>query len=399
MSSHSRSALLLAIAGALTAGWAIPAAASQDQEQGTLLTATQMKAIVCQKHDADTLAALKQADSSFQCDALPARSVVKHTASPPPKMKVASLAATTPAKSNPSVGPTATKPAPALSNNISACPGIYFMLRDSWSDVGVLGCPTAVKKATGASISYSDDYVAKNRNWATKGLAGIGYSEVNIIHPGASPGEWFDKSVAFYVEDNSSYNSNSKLISKNSDSRTAGFSGELGYAIANDYHFFRVTPNVVWDAIKDTTAVAVMGEYIPAMSSLGFWTVFHEFGDVFNWQFDPDIKFQYARTTDPKNPVQFSGKSQSFRIGPDLTVLVQPFGTGNDFWSRIGLNTTFHPWYEAYSGRGSYWWTSAVNYRLDDQGYFGVKFSYSRGLDENSGVMTNQYLASLSGKI
>jgi hypothetical protein len=109
---------------------------------------------------------------------------------------------------------------------------------------------------------------------------------------------------------------------------------------------------------------------------------------------------QYASTTDPKNPLQFSGKSQSLRIGPDLTLLVKPFaGGGDDFWDRLALNTTFHPWYEGYTGHGSYWWTSAINYRLDEAGNVGLKFSYNRGLDENSGTMTNQYLASLSAKI
>jgi len=398
MNIRARSALLLGV-GTLAVAWTIPAAASQDQAQGTTLTAAQMKAIVCQKHDAGTLAAMKQADAGFQCDAFPAQSPVKHSASPPAKLKLASLNATVPAKANSPAVPTAAKPAAVTTNNVSTCPGFHFLLRDSWSDTGPLWCPTDVKKATGASLSYTDDYVAKNRNWATKGLAGIVFSDVDRIYPGVNPPQWFDRTFAFYVEDNSSYNSNSKLVSKNSDTRTAGFSGELGYINGNDYQYFRATPNVVWDAIKNTTAVAVMGEYIPALSSLGFWTPFHAFGDTLNWQFDPDLKLQYASTTDRKNPMQFSGKSQSFRVGPDLTVLVQPFGTGGDFWSRIGLNTTFHPWYEAYTAHGAYWWTSAVTYRLDDAGNVGLKFTYNRGLDENSGVMTNQYLASLSGRI
>jgi hypothetical protein len=386
MSSPARLALPLTLAGALTAGWAMPAAADISEDD-----ARKILAIV--HPDAAALAALKKKYPAFQTATVP----------PAPSGKTPAAASNQPivkaGTAAPVAGPSASNPAPAPSKNLSACPGVHFLLRDSWADAGVLGCPTDVSKATGASISYSDDYVAQNRNWAAKGMAAIAYSEVDLIHPGFSTG-WFDKSVAFYVEDNSSRNSNSKLVSKNSDSRTAGFSGELGYADGNDYHFFRATPNVVWDAIKDTTAVAVMGEYIPAMSSLGFWTVHHEFGDGLNWQFDPDIKFQYASTTDSKNPLLFSGKSQSFRIGPELTFLVQPFAGGtNDFLDRIGLNTTFHPWYEVYTGRGSYWWTSAVNYRLDTKGNFGLKFSYNRGLDENSGTMTNQYLVSLAGKL
>lgn len=385
MNSITRSALLLAIAGALSAGSAIPAAAEISDDD-----ARQILAIG--HFDAATLAALKEKIPAFRrAAASPAPSGKTPVASKQSKPNVL--------KAEPPAAQSAAAPAAALFKNVSPCGGLHFLLRDSWADVGVLGCPTSVKKATGASISYSDDYVAQNRNWAAKGMAALYYSEWDLIYPGFSSG-WFDKSLGFYVEDNSNFNSSSKLASKNSDIRTAGFSGELGYASGNDYQYFRVTPNVVWDAIKNTTAVAVMGEYIPALSSLGFWTVFHEFGDSLNWQFDPDMKLQYASTTDPKNPLQFSGKSQSLRIGPELTFLVQPFAGGtNDFLGRIGVNTTFHPWYEAYTGRGSYWWTTALNYRLDDHGNFGLKFSYNRGLDENSGMMTNQYLASLSGKL
>jgi hypothetical protein len=386
MSSPVRSALLLTLAGALTAGWAIPAAADISEDD-----ARNILEIV--HFDADTLNKLKKKYSAFQTA----------TASPAPSGKTPIVTKQPKAKggtADPPPGPSASNPVPAPSKNLSECPGLHFLLRDSWSDAGVLGCPTDVKKATGASISYSDDYVAQNKNWAAKGMAAIAYSQVDLITPGFSPGQWFDKSVAFYVEDNSSFNSKKKLASTNSDSRTAGFSGELGYAAGNDYQFVRITPNVTQDVIKNTTAVAVMGEYIPALSSYGFWTVHHEFGDGLNWQFDPDIKLQYASTTNTKNPLQFSGKSQSFRIGPDLTVLLQPFvGGTNDFWDRIGLNTTFHPWYEAYNGHGSYWWTTAVNYRLDTQGNVGLKFSYNRGLDENTGTMTNQYLVSLAGKL
>jgi hypothetical protein len=386
MNSPARSALLLALASALGAVSAIPAAAEISDDD-----ARQILAIF--HPDAAKLAKLKEKYSAFE----------RVTASPAPsgKTPVASKQSkSSGGKADPPAGPPTAEPVAALFKNVSPCGGLHFLLRDSWTDVGVLGCPTKVDKATGASISYSDDYVAQNRIWAAKGMAAIYYSDYNLINPGFSPGQWFDKSFGFYVEDNSNFNSSSKLASKNSDTRTAGFSGELGYASGNDYQYFRVTPNVVWDAIKNTNAVAVMGEYIPALSSLGFWTVFHEFGDSLNWQFDPDIKLQYASTTDPKNPLQFSGKSQSLRIGPELTFLVQPFAGGtNDFLDRIGVNTTFHPWYETYTGRGSYWWTTALNYRLDDQGNFGLKFSYNRGLDENSGMMTDQYLASLSGKI
>ena len=81
-------------------------------------------------------------------------------------------------------------------------------------------------------------------------------------------------------------------------------------------------------------------------------------------------------------------------------MLVTPFAVGaNPLLRRIGVNITFHPWYETYSNRGSYWWANSIFYNLDDTGNVSVGFSYNRGLDENSGTMTNQYTVSLNGKI
>jgi hypothetical protein len=42
---------------------------------------------------------------------------------------------------------------------------------------------------------------------------------------------------------------------------------------------------------------------------------------------------------------------------------------------------------------------NSIFYNLDDTGNVSVGFSYNRGLDENSGTMTNQYTVSLNGKI
>jgi hypothetical protein len=282
----------------------------------------------------------------------------------------------------------------------SAQPNPYFvLLRSTWSDVGILANPIEAQKAAGATVAFTQNYVAANRNWTAQGVAAFGYSNIATFTPGVTGG-WFDKTVAVYVQDNSNYNSNAKLTSKNSDTRTAGLAGELGYVdlSGNNYQFFRVTPSVTQDAIKGTTSVAVMGEYIPAFQ--GLWDNFGYFGGNINAQIDPDFKVQYASTTDPKNPLAFSGKSQSLRIGPEVTLIVQPYTAGtNPFLDRIALNVTYHPWYDSYANRAAYWWTNALVYNLTTDGNFAVSAKYNRGLDENSGEMTNQYIIGLSGKL
>jgi hypothetical protein len=302
----------------------------------------------------------------------------------------------------------------------------HIMVRNDWSDLGILGAcngtnsnagnggsdsssqqqagaGVSTKSAKGATLSFTQDYAANNRIWAAQGMAAAVFSDCNGSLIEGATGGLLEKSIAVYAQVNSDYNSSATLATKNNvDTRTAGFSGELVYqTVPGDLQIFRLTPNVVRDDIKNTTAVAVMGQYVPALinSLPGIWMP-HGLGNTgLLYQFDPTLDIQYASTTDRKKPLLFSGTSQSLRIGPELALIVKPFGDGNDWLSRISINELFHPWYETYSDRGSYWWTNTIKYNLDQTGNFALALSYNRGLDENSGVMTNQYVISLNGKI
>jgi hypothetical protein len=178
--------------------------------------------------------------------------------------------------------------------------------------------------------------------------------------------------------------------------------GEIAYLLGGDFEVVRLMPNVVQDAIKGTTAVAVMGQYIPAWITIpGIWAVTPILNGNVTYQFDPALDIQYASTTDRKKPLLFSGKDQSLRIGPEFYLIVTPFAGGNEWLSRVNIQGKFHPWYEAYSTNTSmnYWWANSITYNLTSDGNFAVAFSYNRGRDENSGTLTNQYVASLTGKI
>ena len=228
------------------------------------------------------------------------------------------------------------------------------------------------------------------------------FSECTDLHPKPGGGDsgLFEKSLAIYAQVNSDYNSNPTLAKKNNlDTRTAGLAGELAFLNKGDIDVVRVIPNVVFDNIKNTTAFAVNAQYIPVWISKEYiWHAEGVPGDL-NWanfQFDPTFDVQYASATGHSPPLQFSGKDQSLRLGPELTFILNPL-IGPDFFSHIGFSETFHPWYDVYAARGSYWWDNSIFYNLTDN--FAVKLSYQRGLDENSGVMTNQYILSLSGKL
>jgi hypothetical protein len=299
-----------------------------------------------------------------------------------------------------------TTPGIANTSNLHSTEGT-FMLRNSWADLGVLGpClggGVSVDKAKGATASFTQDYVASNRIWAAQGMGAAVLSDCDLSlrpKPGGGDSGFLEKSIAIYAQVNSSYNSNAKLASKNLDTRTAGLAGEIAYLHAGDYEIFRLIPNVVQDAIKNSTAIAIMGQYLPVwVSRPGIWHTTYALGGNVTYQFDPALDVQYASTTDRAKPISYSGRDQSLRVGPELTLIVTPFAAGNEFWSRVGVTETFHPWHEAYSNTTSYWWTNSLTYNLTNDGNFAVGISYNRGLDENSGALTNQYVVSLNGKL
>jgi hypothetical protein len=298
---------------------------------------------------------------------------------------------------------------------------LSYMVRSSWSDAGLLGSPcfqpppsadkssngppgnVSASQAKGASASFTRDYAGNNKIWAAQAMGAVVYTDcanANNIYPvpGGGSSGFVERSIAAYAQVNSDYNSNVTFAKKNNvDTRTAGLSGEVMYLSGGNYNVFRFTPNVVFDNIKGTTVVAAELQYIPILLPIHGWWSSYSIGTA-TFQFDPTLDLQYASATGHSAPLKFSGKDQSLRLGPELTFFIKPLDLAGNFLSNLGFTETFHPWYEAYSGRGSYWWANSVFYNITPDGNFAIALSYNRGLDENSGTMTNQYIASLTGK-
>ena len=379
---------LLCVLGVLHHG---PARALTDAEAAQIIAITHP--------DPKSLAELQKQFPAF-------RNKQKKTASSAPQtVAPAATAASRNAMAAAAPGPAA---APAPDPMFKLPPGVNVLVRNDWADLGILGgCPlgpaaTKTSDAKGASLSFTQDNVAANRIWAAQGMVAAVFSNCNTDLrplPGGGESGFVERSIAIYTQVNSNYNSSVALASKNADTRTAGLAGEIAYLHGGDYEIFQFIPNVVRDEIKNTTAVAAELQYIPAwVSHPGIWSPSVAIDNV-SYHFDPALDFQYASTTNRKTPLAFSGQLESFRIGPELTFLVAPFGSNLDsFLHRIKITETFHPWYEAYSGKSSYWWSNAITYNLTDGGAFALGFSYNKGLDENSGVLTNQYIVSLSAK-
>ncbi len=379
--------------------WQVPAHATTTNEPSP----EQKQRIICAVHEPQLVAALQSLPQfkGVTCG----QTTADNTTAPAPRInkKAASKSAVADpiAKNNPK------DPPPAGNANSNPT----YLLRNDWADLGLLGAgcngpfgAVSADKAKGAAVSFTRDYANSNKIWVAQGMGAAVFSDCTDLHPKPGGGDSgiFEKSFAIYAQINSDYNSNAQFAKKNNaDTRTAGLSGELAYLSQGDIDVIRISPNVVFDNIKNTTAPAVMVQYVPMWISRDYiWHAEGVPGDL-NWanfQFDPTLDIQYANAMGHSNSLQFSGKDQSLRIGPELTFIIKPLGDPGSFLSNIGITETFHPWYEAYTGRGSYWWSNAIFYNLTKDGNFAVSLSYNRGLDENSGNMTNEYIASLTGK-
>jgi len=319
--------------------------------------------------------------------------------------------ATVPANPAPKADPKKNSPLANEQANTPSNPTL--VVRNSWTDIGVLGAsclqppsdsgPFVVDKSgsKGASVSFTRDYAGNNKSWAAQGIVAEVYASCDTSHitrDSNDTGTVLEKSFAIYAEINSDYNSNAVVAKKsNVDTRTAGLSGEIAYEYGAALNVFRVTPNVVFDNIKNTTAAAVKAQYLPM--SDGLWAATGIPGLPYTISFNPALDLQYTSAMEHSQPLQFSGKDQSLRIGPELGLIVTPIYSETNLFSHIGFNETFYPWYEAYTRRGSYWWANSIFYNFNKDGTVALALSYNRGQDENSGTMTNQYIVSLTGKI
>lgn len=393
---------------ATLSGTARAATASGDD-----ISLAEVKRIVCASHpSSQRLAAIKKdhpilkdmicPDATADAATKPAQNPTLHATMPP---------VTVPANPAPKADPK--KDPPPANGQANTPSNPTLVVRNSWTDIGVLGASClqppsdsgtfVIDKSgsKGASASFTRDYAGNNKSWAAQGIVAEVYASCDTSHitrDSNDTGTVLEKSFAIYGEINSDYNSNAVIAKKsNVDTRTAGLSGEIAYEYGATLNVFRVIPNVVFDNIKNTTAAAVKAQYLPM--SDGLWANQGIPGLPYTISFNPALDLQYTSAMEHSQPLQFSGKDQSLRIGPELSLIVTPIYSPNNFFSHIGMNETFYPWYEAYTGHGSYWWANSIFYNFTQDGSIALNLSYNRGLDQNSGTMTNQYVLSLTGKI
>jgi len=291
---------------------------------------------------------------------------------------------------------------PPSERQYSPCAGFVFFLRQDWKDVGNAAgaaCPGPAANAQGAQISFANDLAAKNRVVTINGTAAVLYNSITGDVPFPMP---YAISVGAYTTVDDVSNSAAAQLKSNVDTLAYGGLMNLGYTNPVGANYFMLRGGTVEDHTKNTTSASGILDWSPVVYPLYVHYPFHwaSYGLPVITRFDPDLVGRFDNATGNKQVVAFNNMKDSLRIGPEmaLTILPDP-GYVSGALSRFSILLGYDVWYETYSKKDLTWFTSSVNYNIDEAGNFGLKGTYNTGRDVNTGTWKNIYTIGLSGKI
>jgi len=270
-------------------------------------------------------------------------------------------------------------------------------LRQDMPDISLFSQLKPAKNAIGAQVSYAHNRITNNDIWAVNGIAGFAYQIFGDYGNEGRP-SLLAAYVAPYVQVDKTFNSAVSQRANNTDTVAAGLKAEWGVDnLLGGQQYFRIGGAGVFDRLDDTTAISFSGEWIPVYDRY-----IHHPETLFGllvYRFNPVLLAQYDSTTDKGKVLLFSGRDQSFRIGPQLTLYLQALPRVIPILSDFHANLTYHWSYETYSGRRFHWFDSALGYNLDRAGHVGLNLIYRKGTEELTGKEVDSAKVVLSGKI
>jgi hypothetical protein len=285
--------------------------------------------------------------------------------------------------------------APVVENG---CSGLKILLRQDWKDIGYIGCPETTDKAKGAELSYAYDRVAANQIWTARGTAGIFFSSILD-----AKGKFYE-SFGAYLTVNRVLNSAPAAVKGDSDKMAFGGAVETAFKIDGfGSHYLRLRGGVIEDRLKNTSSGNITGEWTPVYTNWPGYFRIHDPYQLFNRSvivsFDPVFLVQYNAALAKDQLLDFNGRTEAFRVGPQLTLNIYPGPNSFEFLSRFSGSVNYHWAYEAFSRRGIAWFDTAITYNIDAEGQVGITGSYKKGRDEDTGTATDIYKIALTGKI
>jgi hypothetical protein len=287
----------------------------------------------------------------------------------------------------------------------------YPILRDSFADVAVFSSPKDVKLASGAQLNYSRDNVGENTSWSATGVAAYPIVWQNPVNP--TPRSAFDPYLEGFaltptVTFNRLTNTNTILAKKNVNILTFGGASEFAFGHMFDettVHYFRVRSALATDFDSVKKSWSVTGEYQPITN----------FSDRMNFgspnrlgmlpatfQIDPILRIEYSErlqsTTDPL----FATHENVLRAGPVLALSIAPFQGDASPVPKVlqRLNyTASYSWLRDLNRDQSYaHFLTALGFALDDSGNVGIKLSFEKGKNEETGKPADVTKVGLTAK-
>jgi hypothetical protein len=276
---------------------------------------------------------------------------------------------------------------------------LRFYLRKDFEDVNLFSAitPTSSEDAVGASISWTRDAISRDTTWSADGIVAVAYSFIN-----QQVGTPF-KGIALGTYFGATREIHSKNTSDNVDVKKFGISGEVGWRnpiFTNRSDYVRGSFSGKQDDIAGTDIANAKLEWMPTWLWDNRTIPIGAFGLTYN--FTPEFIMQYDRVNDPKKIVAFSGGREALRIGPEAVLWVHlepPAGPFRALFNSTFFRLVYHWWGEAYSGKTGSWLDASFVHNLDAAGNVAVTLGYKRGRNEDTGVLTDLYKASLSAKL
>ncbi len=269
--------------------------------------------------------------------------------------------------------------------------GVHVLIRRNFADLWLFDDPTAPSMAQGAGFSYLHDTIADDDTWSVQGMVAVPFT-----FGGDSYGPVVGASVAPYVQldwrNHTGDAADTEVI-------TGGLSGEIGFGSPGGANFFRTRLGVTRDEIADTTAMNVVGEWLPVYDGVcvGFPCSIPGMPIIF--RFDPELVVNYSDAFDSGEDLAFSGRSNSLLIGPELSLVFKAFGAPIPLLNNLSGKVTYSWNQEVYSGHDYDYFSASTTYNLDPTGHIGLTLEYANGTNGLTAQKVDQVMLSLTGKL
>lgn len=261
---------------------------------------------------------------------------------------------------------------------------------------------TALSAAKGASLSFSDDNVAKQRTGVIDGAITyvLARSPCRERPEGLGRFDPFTSAYAIAAWTEGHGNIRTARRGEASDVR-AGFDlqAEVASGLFN-LQTFAISPYYQTDFRGEARGYGITGSWEPYLYNINLGATLIRPSELLSWYWQAKAELDYKQ-------IDEVGQTNLVRghyawAGGTLRLHAFPFPAGSPVLSeiagRVHLSTTFQWYYDFYNQRAVRNFTSEAAYNLDSSGSTSISVAYSYGTDKNTFAKSNAYTVKLNYK-